>query len=398
MKQLHLGLGDKNARTALEREYKTKRNRLTELSDKRTRTPAEETEKTQLESEMNTRFARFAGFRNLGKANKFAAWRKGESATLNTIEATGHAADAIGTFTAAGDLGITKTVGKGLKAGSALWKGGRNIYDRAKRVHNLRQAKNAAKLGGKDNRGVLWGAQQYFFGNLDKQSEKLREAIDEGKNKTGYVEKTVAPTATTPFGPGGSSFTPTPAGPQANFWQKAGTGVMDFLSQQAAGVGDRWRDISALAQAKNAAKYGGKEKRGLGWKLKQFLRPGRDATRQAKSFNEAVGSAEHKVVKNPGKTFDVGDKKSKIRHDLMTKQERRAEDLINALKSPIPEVRQRAIQTYKILAETNLAGATNRLVRGGIQDTDFADLGSDTPLAKSKAKAIEDLYKMQTTI
>lgn len=115
-------------------------------------------------------------FREMHKVNKFARRRKAESATINAVEAAGHALDATGTFTAGADLGATKFSGKALKAGSALYKGGKKLGKRARRVHKLRKAKNLAGYGGK-RRGVLWGAKTFFTGSVATQQSKLRKAI-----------------------------------------------------------------------------------------------------------------------------------------------------------------------------------------------------------------------------
>jgi hypothetical protein len=53
-------------------------------------------------------------------------------------------------------------------------------------------------------------------------------------------------------------------------------------------------------------------------------------------------------------------------------------------------VRGQAQQTYRILAETNLAGAINRGVQGGLTDADFNMADPET------RKAIKKLFLMQT--
>lgn len=116
-------------------------------------------------------------FRNLTKVTKFGQRRKAEVATLNTVEATGHVLDAAGTYSAAGDFGATKLVGKGLKAGSGAYKGTKSLVKRGRRVHKLRTARNDIGYGGTAERGVGWGAKQFFTGNLEQRMKKTKLSI-----------------------------------------------------------------------------------------------------------------------------------------------------------------------------------------------------------------------------
>lgn len=127
--------------------------------------------------------------RDLGKVASFGQRRKAETATVNSVEALGHYADAAGTFTAGGDMGATKATGKAIKATSALYKSIKTLVKRGRRVHKLRQAKNAMEYGGKSDRGVLWGAKQFFLGNVDSQQKKARGALKAGVSAPEEHEK-----------------------------------------------------------------------------------------------------------------------------------------------------------------------------------------------------------------
>ena len=115
--------------------------------------------------------------RDLGKVASFGHRRKAETSTVNAVEAAGSAADAAGTFTAAGDLGATKVTGKLLKAGAAAYTGVKSLVKRGRRVHKLRQAKNEMAYGGKADRGVGWGIKQFFGGNVEGSQKKARGAL-----------------------------------------------------------------------------------------------------------------------------------------------------------------------------------------------------------------------------
>ncbi|SDC67019.1 hypothetical protein [Nocardioides lianchengensis] len=127
--------------------------------------------------------------RDLGKVASFGQRRKAETATINSVEAVGHFADAAGTFTAGGDMGATKATGKAIKATSALYKSLKTLVKRGRRVHKLREAKNEMEYGGKGDRGVLWGAKQFFFGNVDSQQKKARGALNAAVSAPERAEK-----------------------------------------------------------------------------------------------------------------------------------------------------------------------------------------------------------------
>ncbi|MCC5947739.1 MAG: DUF4157 domain-containing protein [Nitriliruptoraceae bacterium] len=129
--------------------------------------------------------ADYTDARSLKKIAKFGQRRKAESATINSIEAAGHALDGAGTFTAGGDFGATKTSGKVLKAGAAAYKGVKSLVKRARRVHKLRLAKNEVSYGGEKERGIGWGLKQFFGGNVSGSQEKVVTAI-KGGTETSY--------------------------------------------------------------------------------------------------------------------------------------------------------------------------------------------------------------------
>lgn len=115
--------------------------------------------------------------RSLGKVASFGHRRKAETATVNSVEAAGSALDGIGTFTAGADMGATKATGKVLKTLTAAYTGTKSLVKRARRVHKLRTARNEMGYGDKDDRGIWWGAKQFFFGDIDKRSEKAKAAL-----------------------------------------------------------------------------------------------------------------------------------------------------------------------------------------------------------------------------
>ncbi|MGE3619573.1 MAG: DUF4157 domain-containing protein [Acidimicrobiia bacterium] len=126
-------------------------------------------------------------YTKLGKLKEFAKFgqgRKAETATLNMIEGTGAALDAAGTLTAGSDFGATKITGKTLKGGAAAYRALKSGGKRAKRVHQLRKARNEigygkAPTGGKapKERSVMWGAKMFFGGNIEASQAKTAKAI-----------------------------------------------------------------------------------------------------------------------------------------------------------------------------------------------------------------------------
>lgn len=115
--------------------------------------------------------------RGLGKVAAFGQRRKGETATINAVEATGHALDAAGSFTAAGDLGATKAVGKGIGLLSGAYKGIKTLDKRRRRVNKLAQAKNAAGYDGKSDRSFGWKLKTFLGGNVEASQTKTRDAL-----------------------------------------------------------------------------------------------------------------------------------------------------------------------------------------------------------------------------
>lgn len=122
---------------------------------------------------------RFAGSRKLHGVAAFGHKRKAETATVNAVEATGAVLDGTGTLTAGADFGATKATGKLVKAGAASYKGVKGLTKRGRRVHKLRTAKNEVGYGGKSNRGVAWGAKQFFGGDIAGSQSRVKKALSE---------------------------------------------------------------------------------------------------------------------------------------------------------------------------------------------------------------------------
>ncbi len=264
--------------------------------------------------------ADYEQMRDLGKVASFGHRRKAESASINAVEATGHALDATGTFTAAGDMGATKITGKALKAGSALYKGAKSLVKRAKDVHELRTAKNEMEYGGEKDRGVLWGAQQFFVGKLDDQAKKAKGALKAG---SGLLQQHAV--------------------------AKAAHAAYLTARQQ-------WRDDMVAAVATMTAEM-----------------PGLPAKVAESNFK--LAHPEPAAVPDPGpvpttataagatksaKALTAEQAKPLIKK--LTKQcKRKVDDLLACLLSTNETVRNRARTILHILAETNLAGSLAKI-------------------------------------
>jgi hypothetical protein len=93
------------------------------------------------------------GAKRLGSALDYAKSNKEIATTLKTTDAIGHALDGIGTFTAAGDMGITKAVGVGLNGAGEAARLGQKAGDRSENVSAAVDADDLRK--GYDKRGLL---------------------------------------------------------------------------------------------------------------------------------------------------------------------------------------------------------------------------------------------------
>jgi hypothetical protein len=84
--------------------------------------------------------------------------------------------DGAGSFTGGADFGAVKLAGKAMKLGRGGLNLGRKAVIRGERVHKLRQAKRQVNgEGGVEDkrRSPLWGARQFFVGNVEHQRAKL---------------------------------------------------------------------------------------------------------------------------------------------------------------------------------------------------------------------------------
>ncbi len=329
------------------------------------------------------KYRSYEGYREAQKTAKFIGRRKAESATVKGIEATGYALDATGTFTAAGDFGATKATGKFLKFGASAYKGLRTLGRRAQKVHGLRKAKNLLAYGGKSDRGIGWGIKQFLFGNVDKQREKLQTGIDE-PTKIGNQF----------YAPGkkikeayGSPYKPMRGLRRRQLASRLERGVDTQGRQQS-----RWARIGALAEEKNKAGYGDETKRGLGWKLRQYLTPG-TVTGKTKGFRQALAHG------TTGKAMAMTPEKAVTARRLVTTSgERRVEHLLKGMQSSDPEVQKENLRIYNTLAGGSVGGALSLAHRGLAKPEDIAKWQTDEKLAKEDQKVIKDLFDKETSL
>ncbi|HOU12531.1 MAG TPA: DUF4157 domain-containing protein [Anaerolineae bacterium] len=366
----------------LKQQYKQERQDVRVLEQKaKMGQDLSRTEQTKI-SAFKDKYRSYEGYREAQKTAKFIGKRKAESATVKGIEATGYALDATGTFTAAGDLGATKATGKLLKFGASAYKGLRTLGARAKKVHGLRKAKNLFQYGGKSDRGIGWGMKQFFFGNVDKQREKLQSGIDE-PNKVG--NKFYAPGKKINEEYGGRGWDR-----GYNRWVAERKMLGSRLALD--GKTSRWARIGALAEEKNKAEYGGKKDRGLGWKLRQYLRPG-SVTAKSTGFRRALTHG------TTGKAMDMTPEKAVTARRLVTTSgERRGEQLLKGLQSSDPEVQKEHLRIYNTMAGGSLGGALSLAHRGLAKPEDIAKWQTDEKLAKEDQDAIKKLFEKETSL
>lgn len=267
--------------------------------------------------------------RDLGKLASFGQRRKAETATINSVEALGHFADAAGTFTAGGDMGATKATGKAIKATSALYKSAKTLFKRARRVHRLRQAKNQMEYGTKSDRGVLWGAKQFFFGNVDSQQKKARGALNSAVRSGDDHQRATA---------------------AHQQWQDRkqlfDAYVLDKKDH------DDFLQICRDAQVDEAEAL-------LIWPVPAVVAdPGPAPT--APGAKPATGKKAGLAGAKTAKVMSAEEAKPLIK--LLTIQcKRKVDDLIACLLSDNVTVRNRAKRILHIIAETNLAGAIQKI-------------------------------------
>lgn len=270
--------------------------------------------------------------RDLGKMASFGQRRKAETATLNSVEALGHYADAAGTFTAAGDFGATKATGKALKAGSALYKGLKSLVKRGRRVHKLRTAKNEMEYGGKGDRGVLWGAKQFFFGNVDSQQKKARGALKAAvsqpeRDEQAYQAELLA-------------------------WQQKKDAYDKYVADQADYDDMKKMIMDALEMSESD--------------FTSIFPPGPDAVADPGAQpvkRTSLTGAKDLGGGTMGKTAKVmtAEQAKPLIKKLTLQCKRKVDDLVNCLLSENETVRNRAKQIIHIVAETNLAGAIQKI-------------------------------------
>lgn len=120
----------------------------------------------------------YAQMRSLGKLASFAHRRKAETATTNAVGAAGSALVA---------SGVGAKPGAALKVAKTGYTKLKTWGKRARRVHRLRTAKNEMGYDDRSDRGALWGAKQFFFGDVDKQYGTAKAAAtgDESKKNKG---------------------------------------------------------------------------------------------------------------------------------------------------------------------------------------------------------------------
>ncbi len=282
----------------------------------------------------------YEGLRDVGKVTSFGHRRKGEMAAVGAVEVAGHSLDAAGTLTAAGDMGATKLTGKIIKAGVAAYKGTKQVVKRGRRVHKVRTAKNEAEYGGKgagdSKRGVWWGTKQFFGGNLEGSMDKVKAAAHATADHDAWTND--------------------PAKQQAHAAWVAKKQAYD--AEQAAIKARRAKRREAtegkigqdLIDARAAFKKANPK---IAKKANRLADPGED---QAPEPERAAKST---------KLLDAAGL-AKIDRKLTLQCTRRIDDLLRCLVSINAKVRERAKEVVHIIAETNLAGA--------IQKIDDADL------------------------
>ncbi len=328
------------------------------------------------------KYRSYEGYREAQKTTKFVGRRKAESATVKGVEATGYALDATGTFTAAGDFGATKATGKLLKFGASAYKGLRTLGRRAQKVHGLRKAKNLLAYGGKGDRGIGWGAKQFFFGNLDKQREKMQSGIDE-PNKIGNKYYAQGKKINEEYGGRGWDR-------GYNRWVAERKMLGSRLALD--GKTSRWERVGALAEEKNKAEYGSKKDRGLGWKLRQYLAPG-SVTAKSTRFRQALAQG------TSGKAMAMTPEKAVTARRLVTTSgERRGEQFLKGMQSSDPEVQKENLRIYNTMVGSSLGGALSLGHRKLAKPEDVAKWQNDEKLAKEDQDAIKKLFEKETSL
>ena len=339
------------------------------------------TEREKIKTFKN-KYQGFEGYREAQKTTKFIGRRKAESATVKGVETAGYALDATGTLTAGADFGATKATGKFLKFGASAYKGLRTLGRRASKVHHVRQAKNLLNYGGKSNRGIGWGAKQFFFGNVDAQRGKVQKGID-APDKIGKQFYAPGKKINAEYGGRG--------------WDRDFNRYVakrKLLGSRLAldGETSRWSRIGVLAEEKNQAEYGGKKDRGRGWKLRQYLKPG-SVTGKSTGFRRALARG------TTGKAMTMTPKSAvEAKRLVTTSGERRQEQLLKGMQSSDPEIQKENLRIYNRLAGGSLVGKMSQWHRGRATAENIAKWNVDKKLAEKDQEAIKDLFEKETSL
>ena len=339
------------------------------------------TEREKIKTFKN-KYQGFEGYREAQKTTKFIGRRKAESATVKGVETAGYALDATGTLTAGADFGATKATGKFLKFGASAYKGLRTLGRRASKVHHVRQAKNLLNYGGKSNRGIGWGAKQFFFGNVDAQRGKVQKGID-APDKIGKQFYAPGKKINEEYGGRG--------------WDRDFNRYVakrKLLGSRLAldGETSRWARIGVLAEEKNKAEYGGKKDRSRGWKLRQYLKPG-FVTGKSTGFRRALARG------TTGKAMAMTPESAvKAKRLVTTSGERRQEQFLKGMQSSDPEIQKENLRIYNRLAGGSLVGKMSQWHRGRATAENIAKWNVDKKLAEKDQEAIKDLFEKETSL
>lgn len=332
----------------------------------------------------------FKGVRDLSKVASFAHRRKAEMATFKSVDAAGNALDAAGTFTAAADMGATKATGKGIKAVSSSVKGVKTLVKKARRVHKLRNAKNAMGYGGKEDRSAGWGAKEFFFGDVARSQERALGAAEEAvrlRKQRQQHDSSVKPL----YEAWRTTRTTIPAAQRAKDAHTAK--VQEVDSDQ-----ERW--YAQLAKAKPGAKgYADVEKQYDKTEAKlralEAARPAIDNALQDAIAAEPVALAALQraasaaaIALDPATNAPILERASgkavtgnldmtALSKQLKTQLDRRFENLLDALASSTTQAR--AIKVAMVICNTNLAGALRKL-----EPADLKHLGTLHAASKGK--------------
>jgi hypothetical protein len=307
--------------------------------------------------------------RGLGKVAAFGQRRKGETATINAVEATGHALDAAGSFTAAGDMGATKAVGKGIGLLSGAYKGIKTLDKRRRRVSKLADAKNAAGYDGKSDRGFGWKLKTFLGGNVESSQTKTRDALG------------AAAVARKPL----------------EDWEDR-KDQFDAHTQWAAAL-DQAKANPAGGQTADEAEA---EYRAANPEPVDTPDPGPAPTIDAMAGTVGAGGQVGKKVKT-SLTQQQQDQQIKL---LSNQLKRTMDDLVNAVFSEDPLIRARAWHIVHTIAESSLVGVATQIsdkelemlyqvsLKLKAETNSAAEFGEDGPHAKEFHRRRDALHEL----